>query len=108
LAFEPGGLRLYLVGTSFQIPWKSIASVDVTGQAEWKLVEIALFQTASALASVQPDTSRMRQRVALALYGGDGSPGRILLDKWTAGIDAPLLARAIKGDMTGSGIGGLN
>ena len=40
--------------------WKSIASVDVTGQAEWKLVEVAVFETASALASVQPDTSRMR------------------------------------------------
>jgi hypothetical protein len=108
LAFEPGGLRLYLVETSFVIPWKSIASADVTGQAEWKLVEVALFETASALASVQPDTLRMRQRVALALYGGDGSPGRILLDQWAAGIDAPVLARAIKAEMAGAGIGGLN
>jgi hypothetical protein len=108
LALETDGLRLYLLGIAFLVPWKSISSVDIKGQAEWKLVQLTLFETASALASVQPDTPRARGRVTLALYGGDGSPGRILLDQWAAGIDAPVLARAIKARMAGSQTSGLN
>ena len=114
LAFETGGLRLYLAGSSnllvpwksiasVLVPWKSIASVDLEGQAEWKLVQLTLFETRSALASFEPNTPRARQRATLALHGDDGSPGRILLTQWAAGIDAPVLASAIKAEMVGSG-----
>jgi hypothetical protein len=108
LALEADGLRLYLLGLTFLVPWKSISSVDIEGQAEWKLVQLTFFETTRALGSIEPNTPSARQRAALALYGGDGSPGRILLDQWAAGIDAPVLARAIRAGMTGSGTGGLN
>jgi len=109
LAFETGGLRLYLAGGSnLLVPWKSIASVDLEGQAEWKLVQLTLFETRSALASFEPNTPRARQRATLALHGDDGSPGRILLTQWAAGIDAPVLASAIKAEMAGSGTERLN
>jgi hypothetical protein len=104
LAFETSGLRLYLAGGSnLLVPWKSIASVDIEGQAEWKLVQLTLFETRSALASFAPNMPRARQRATLALHGDDGSPGRILLTQWAAGIDAPVLASAIKAEMAGSG-----
>ena len=104
LAFETGGLRLYFSGSSsLLLPWKSIASVDLEGQAEWKLVQLTLFETRGALASLEPDTPRARERATLALRGYDGTPGRILLNQWAAGIDAPVLARAIKAEMVGSG-----
>ena len=103
LALEASGLRLYLVGSTLVVPWKSIASVDIEGQAEWKLVQLSLFEIRSALASIEPNTPRAQQRAALALHGGDGSPGRIRLDQWAAGIDAPVLANAIKAELVGSG-----
>jgi hypothetical protein len=108
LAIQTDGLRLYLLGITFLVPWKSISSVDIEGQAEWKMVQLTFFETTSALGSIEPNTPRARQRAALALYGGDGSPGRILLDQWAAGIDAPVLARAINAAMTGAGPGDLN
>lgn len=59
---------MYLVGSSNLLgPWKSIASVDVEGQAEWKLVQLTLFETRSALASLEPNTQHARQRATLAL-----------------------------------------
>jgi hypothetical protein len=109
LAFETGGLRLYLAGGSnLLVPWKSIASVDLEGQAEWKLVQLTLFETRSAFASIEPNAPRARQRATLALHGDDGSPGRILLTQWAAGIDAPVLASAIKAEMVGSGTERMN
>jgi hypothetical protein len=95
-------LRLYLLGSTLLVPWKSIASVDIEGQAEWKLVQLTLFEIRSALASIEPNTPRAQQRAALALHGDDGSPGRIRLDQWAAGIDAPVLANAIKAELVGS------
>lgn len=102
IALEPGGLRLHFGGMQFLVPWKSIAAVDLTGQGEWKMVQLSFLETASALASVEPNTPRARQRAELAFYAGDGSPGRIALDQWAAGIDAPMLARAIKAEIVGS------
>lgn len=90
------------------VPWKSIASVDLEGQAEWKLVQLTLFETRSALASFEPNTPRARQRATLALQADGASPGRILLTQWAAGIDAPALASAIKAEMAGSGTERLN
>jgi hypothetical protein len=103
LAFEVGGLRLYLVGSTLLIPWKSIASVDVEGRAGWKRVRFTLFETRSALASVDPNTPRARRWAAVALHGDDRPPASILLDEWAAGIDAPVLAKAIAAEIVGEG-----
>ena len=108
LALEASGLRLYLVGSTLLVPWRSIASVDIEGQAEWKLVQLTLFEIRSALASIDPNTPRAQQRAALALHGDDGSPGRIRLDQWAAGIDAPVLANAIRAELVGAGTEKLN
>jgi hypothetical protein len=103
LAFEVGGLRLYLLGSTLLIPWKSIASVDVEGRARWKRVRFTLFETRNALASIHPNTPRARRWAAIALHGDDRPPASILLDEWAAGIDAPVLAKAIEAEMVGEG-----
>jgi hypothetical protein len=45
---------------------------------------------------VQPDTPRNRRRVYLATYDGDHHGGKLTLLGWTGGLDAPVLARAIR------------
>jgi hypothetical protein len=67
------------------------------------MVQLTLFEVTARFFSVHPDTARSRQRVAVAIHSGDGSPGHILLDQWAAGLDAPALARAIRAEMTGAG-----
>jgi len=96
VSLETDGLRVYLRSASFVVPWKSIAAVAPERPTQRKLTNLELVERASAVASVQPDTPRNRRRVYLATYDGDHRGGRLTLLGWTGGLDAPVLARAIR------------
>jgi len=97
LTFEDDGLRVHLRRrSSFLIRWSAIAAVDREGPSERALTHLELLETASAVASVHPDTARNRRDVAIATWDGNQPGGKLTLVGWTAGLDAPVLARAIR------------
>jgi hypothetical protein len=91
ITFEPDGLRVYIRGGSFVVPWKSITSVEVS-----HVVHIRVRATAAVVETAEPDTPRMRARARLALFDGDQPGGKLTLSSWTAGLDGSVLARAIR------------
>ena len=49
----------------------------------------------------------LRRRTWLLVSDGDNSTGKLTLTKWTAGLDAPVLARAINAAIERQ-VGGVN
>jgi hypothetical protein len=96
LAFELDGLRVHFRGGNFLVRWNAIGAVEREGPRQRALTTLELHETASAVASVQPATTRNRRAVAIATYDGDQPGGKLTLFGWTGGLDAPVLARAIR------------
>jgi hypothetical protein len=95
LTFEPGGLRVHLRGASFLLPWKSITAVEQEGPEHHRAICLRLLEIGGAVGSAQPATPQARARVRSVLDDGEPPTGTLTLWPWTAGLDGPVLARAI-------------
>jgi hypothetical protein len=94
LAFEPDGLRVFIRRASFIVRWSAITDVYAHGH-EGQLTCLRILGINDVVKSVAPDTPQTRRRTWLLVSDGDNSTGKLTLTKWTAGLDAPVLARAI-------------
>jgi hypothetical protein len=96
LSFEYSGLRLDLGRAECLVPWTLVLEVSVAGQPGVPSVNVAIADPAGLYHSLVPDTPKTR--FALHLLLGLGMPsGRALrFYDWSAGLDAPTLARTIR------------
>jgi len=94
LTFEPDGLRVHIRRASFIVPWSAITDVHAEGY-EGHLICLRILGISAVVKSVEPDTPQTRKRTWLIVWDGDNSTGKLTLPPWTAGLDAPVLARAI-------------
>jgi hypothetical protein len=95
LTLESDGLRVHVRGTSFLVPWKAVTGLDRSGSEQNRLLLVGIDDIRPILSSVRPDTARMRFRARIALGNEPWPSGQLTLVPWTAGIDGPVLARAI-------------
>jgi hypothetical protein len=95
LTFEPEGLRVHISGASFLVPWDAITKVERGGSEDHRLIYVGIRDIRPVLSSLNPDTPQTRFRARVALGGEDGPAGRLTFLPWAAGLDGPVLARAL-------------
>lgn len=97
LTLEPRGLRVHhRKGAHFFVPWTAVAEVGVSGPSHNLSTTLRIAAAQHVLASTFPDTPRTRTWVQFLLQAGSVSDADLALPPWTAGLDAPTLARALR------------
>jgi hypothetical protein len=99
LMFERDGLRVWVRGATFLVRWDAITSVDRAGSEGHRLTCLRIVDVDTVVRSVEPDTPRTRRRVWFTVADAEQPTGKLLLTPWTAGLDGPLLARAISAEV---------
>jgi hypothetical protein len=103
LAFEHSGLRVYIRGGSFLVPWDGIVGVEQVGPDHTQSIQLRLNDSDAVRASIMPATDAMRARVDTFVRKGGVLAGEVLFTPWTGGLDGPTLAREIRAARDGKG-----
>jgi hypothetical protein len=103
LMFESEGLRVFVLGGSFRVPWTAISHVDAIGPDHTQILHLHLTETSGILGSHEPDDPRLRARVDSYLHKRRGGGAELMLMPWTGGLDGPTLARTIHAARRGNG-----